>query len=133
MGLNGSRRAFMFGLLVGAVLVVAAKYVVDRVDAPVQCDHKTVKEFPSPNARRIAALVVTNCGATTPFVSEVQVKNLDGPPEGIDYFFAVRGVIDMDIIWDDNYTFTVVYDRPETIYRQVLIWRSAQIKYRERL
>ena len=127
---------FMFGLLVGATvtaaLMVTAKYIVDRVDAPVQCDHKTVKEFPSPNARRIAALVVTNCGATTPFVSEVQVKNLDGPPEGIDYFFAVRGIIDMEILWDDNFAFTIVYDHPETIYRQVLVWRSAQIKYRER-
>ena len=76
--------------------------------------------------------MVTNCGATTPFVSEVQVRIFDGPPKGIDYFFAVKGMNDMDILWDDGYAFTIVYDRPERIYRQVLIWNSVPIKYRER-
>jgi hypothetical protein len=120
------------GMLFGATLVIAARYIIDLVESPVQCKDRTVKEVPSPNGRRIAALVVTNCGATTPFVSVVQVKNLDGPQEGVDYFFAVKGIVDMDMIWDDNYNFTIVYDRTEKIYRQVLVWNSAQIKYRER-
>jgi hypothetical protein len=126
-----NRSTFMLGLLVGAASMVIAKYVLDRVDAPFPCDHKTVKEFPSPNGKSIAELVVINCGATTRYASVVKVRNIDAPQEGLDYFFAVDGLNDMDVVWDDNYSFTIAYNAAE-IYRQVIIWRGATIKYRER-
>src|SRR5262249_45651474 len=67
---------FVLGLV--AVLLLAATAVVAisvSLSSYPSCDHQTVREFPSPNRNRAAIVFLTNCGATTPFVSSVAVRN----------------------------------------------------------
>jgi hypothetical protein len=92
-----------------------------------------MREFPSPNGRGMALVVRTNCGATTPFVSSVGIKNggeeLDLKHEML---FSIKGENDIEVIWDSNSHPTIVYDKPELIYKQVIVWRTERISYRQR-
>jgi hypothetical protein len=38
----------------------------------------------------------------------------------------------MDVVWNDNGSLTIVYDRPYRIYRQLDVWRTMPISYREK-
>ena len=100
---------------------------------PPSCDDSVIREFPSPNGRRVAQVLTTNCGATTPFVSSVAIK--EGGEEldlKHDALFSAKGVNDIEVIWDSNSDPTIVYDKPELIYKQVIVWRTGRISYRQR-
>ena len=97
------------------------------------CENKITREFQSPNGRRTAIVMRINCGATTPFVTSVAVRN-EGEKFDIsrDQMFAVKGENDIEIIWEDNSHFTIVHGPAELIYRKIVIWRTERISYRER-
>ena len=106
--------------------------IASYLKSPI-CDDSVIREFPSPNGRRVAQVLRTNCGATTPFVSSVAIKEggeeLDLKHDGL---FSVKGENDIEVIWDGNSAPTLVYDKPELIYKQVIVWRTGRISYRQR-
>lgn len=125
-----TRLTFVLGMVTGAALIAIVMYYMNVAPTDL-CDHKTIKEFSSPNNKRVAAVVLSNCGATTPFVTSVEVKNI-GEKQDIDYLFSVKGKNDMEVVWNDGASFTIVYQRPTRVYRQVLVWRTERIGYREK-
>lgn len=67
--------------------------------------------------------------------------------EGNDYFFAVGGINDIEVVWEEPFrhvggggpsnSLTVIYRRPELsfkemIYRKAIVWDTDRISYRER-
>ena len=124
-----ARLAFVLGIVTGAALIAIIMYYMNAAPTAL-CDHKTIKEFSSPNKKRVAAVVLSSCGATTPFVTFVELKNI-GEKQDIDYLFSVEGKNDMEIVWNDDANFTIFYQRPARVYRQVLVWRTERIGYRE--
>ena len=125
-----TRVAFALDVLTGATLIAITMYYVNIAPTDA-CDPKATREFLSPNSKRVAAVVLSGCGATTPFVTSVELKNI-GEKQDIDYIFAVAGKNDMEIAWNSDSDFTILYQRPERIYRQVLVWRTERIGYREK-
>ncbi len=102
----------------------------------VHCEYKTMREFPSPNGRQVALVIREACGgATNPFVTSVAIKDagedfrFDGTD---DRLFAVKSEIAMEIVWDGNSALTIAYMRSELIYRQLVVWRTMPISYREK-
>ncbi len=102
-----------------------------------------MREFPSPNGKRVGLVMRINCGATTPFVTSVRIRsdgaenfNLDG-----DVLFSIKGENNVEIVWRNSPfldvahaepALTVVYDKPSSIYRQAIVWGTERISYRER-
>ena len=115
------------------IILIAEAMIFGPLMSP-SCNDRVIREFPSPNGRAVAQVLRTNCGATTPFVSSVAIKNLG---EELDLkremLFSVEGDgDDIEVIRDGNSDPTIVYDKPELIYKQVIVWRTEKISYRQR-
>lgn len=104
-------------------------------------------EFPSPNGEQVALVIRESCGgATNPFLTSVAIKEpskvasikeagkvfLYEELESADYLFRVHSQIAMEVIWNDDGSLAIVYDRPYRIYRQLEAWRTMPISYREK-
>jgi len=117
----------------GAAIGLPTVIMVADFEKSPSCDDRVIREFPSPNGRRVAQVVRTNCGATTPFVSSVAIKDNEEELDlKHDRLFSVKGENDIEVIWDGNSAPTIVYDKPELIYTQVIVWRTGRISYRQR-
>jgi hypothetical protein len=68
-------------------------------------------------------------------VTSVAIK-IDGHPFNLekhdDYLFLAHSEIDIEVIWDGNYALAIVYEKPYRIYRQLVVWRTMPISYREK-
>ena len=121
----------------GIVITLAGIRLIRAVDEfqPFgPCIFDIMGKFPSPNGRQVALVVREGCGgATNAFVTSVAIK---GPGEDFrfedDRLFSVHSQIAMEIVWSDNNSLTVVYERPYRIYRQLAVWRGMPISYREK-
>jgi hypothetical protein len=111
------------------------------------CYFDIMGEFPSPNGEQVALVIRESCGgATMPFLTSVAIKEVGRVAaikeagkvfpfeelESTDYLFRVQSQIGMEVIWNDDRSLTIVYDRPYRIYRQLYAWRTMPISYRER-
>jgi hypothetical protein len=140
MGPNRTSRIVIWGLG-GAILLAGGALVATSAGlfGPPSCGHKIVREYPSPNGHRVAMVILTNCGATTPFVSSVAMK-YSGEKFDLDknfflekdFFFSVKGLNDIQVHWNDNSDLTIIFERPELIYRQAIVWRTDRISYQEK-
>src|SRR5262245_12915706 len=111
------------------------------------CLFDIMSEYPSPNREQVALVIRESCGgATMPFLTSVAVKEagkvaaikeagktfpyeeLDSP----DHLFRMHSDVAMEVVWNNNGSLTIVYDRPYRIYRQLDVWRTMPISYREK-
>jgi hypothetical protein len=122
-------------MLVGAALAtllpIVIRFVDDVPSLAGNCIDKTVKEFPSPTKEHVALVVLTNCGATSSFVTSIEVRFFGRKRSDGDYLFSVVGQNDMEVVWNDHHI-TVAYERPTQIIRQTLIWYRQRMEYREK-
>jgi hypothetical protein len=103
------------------------------------CSDTVKQEFPSPGSA-VAIVYVTNCGATTPFVTSVSVQakgeTLDAGNERV--FFRVRDDVDIEIRWPDDVMdghatrIEVLFPAGSRVIRQAIRWDGLTIEYRER-
>ena len=115
-----------------ALLAALIFWINDFVSRSDQCDTQVINEFPSPNGRRRAMLILSNCGATTPFVSSIVLDPTEDIGVPRDRVFSVKDKNNMEVVWDASGDITIVYDTPPLIYTQTTIWRTRRISYRER-
>jgi hypothetical protein len=119
------------GVLLAALL--AAGEVFFHIVDSGRCGYETVGEFPSPNNDRKAMVVVENCGATVDFASSVFVTTSGRSVDfKNDYLFSVKGLNDIQVVWNDNNSIKVSYRKPDRINRQAAVWRGERIQYEER-
>lgn len=125
-------RGLGLGLLVGLLLAIGATIAMySGFPHYANCDHRIVREFPSPNGKRVALVIGANCGTTT--LSSVAVKNEGQKFDfAVERIFSVKGENNIEVIWGGDGAFTIVYDTPGLIYTQVIVWRAERISYRER-
>ena len=129
-------------LVLGAIAVVVGTIFAWRPSAKYSnCDHKILREFRSSNGRSVAVVMKTNCGATTPFTVAAGIRKEAHFDFDRDIFFSIRGNENIEIVWRDSPMLdvthtepilTVVYDKPDLIYRQAIVWNTERISYRER-
>jgi hypothetical protein len=120
--------------LAGIVVTSAAIPIIRWVDEANSCEYKIVQEFPSPNKRQTAIVILSAC-MLTPYASSVALK-LDGEDFRFDkwdnYLFDVKNKNDIKVLWDSNDALTFVHAHPDLIYRKVVVWRTMPISYREK-
>src|SRR5262245_9072359 len=63
--------AFLAGILVASTAIPIFKWINEFS----LCVDEIVQEFPSPNGREVAMVVLSGCGATTPYATGVAVKD----------------------------------------------------------
>ncbi len=127
------------GVSVGLLAAAAAYAAVVLIAFRPSCGYD-IKETPSPDHSRKAVVVVANCGATVSYVTSVHLVGTRDTfdPGSRDYFFAVKGKNDIQIIWTEDYykfgaiLFNVRHEKPETIYRQAAVWNAHRIGYQEK-
>lgn len=129
------------GVVTLLFLLAVVTDTITGSDSPLTnpCEHEIMGQFSSPDRRRTAVVVLTNCGATTPFVSSILIKSAeeDFKIKRNNNFFVVKGQNDIEVIWDGNSALTVVYERPsltysDKIYRQEKMWQGLHISYQEK-
>lgn len=99
------------------------------------CSDEVVREFPS-SGGGVAVVYVSSCGATTPFITSVLVRNADVPfSPGHEYvFFRLTGKHSVEVRWPDGVLdgtarLQVLYPREAQIIRQAIRWDGMLIDY----
>jgi hypothetical protein len=87
--------------LAGIVVAIAGIRLIRLVDEFVPCDYEIVREFPSPNKRVTAIVILSGC-MLAPYVSSVAIK-LDGEDFRFDnrdsYLFDVKHKNGIEVQW----------------------------------
>jgi hypothetical protein len=103
--------------LAGIGITSAAIPIIRWVDEADSCVYDIVREFPSPNKRATAIVIISAC-MLTPYASSVAIK-LDGEDFRFDrwdnYLFDVRDRNDIEVLWDSNDALTIVHAQPDMI------------------
>lgn len=145
MRIGRSAIIWLVGFLLWAGFVASIPAFI-RLQADY-CLFDIMGEFPSPNGEQVALVIRESCGgATMPFLTSAAIKEagkvaaIKEPGkafpfeelQSVDYLFRVHSQIAMEVIWNDDRSLTIVYDRPYRIYRQLDVWRTMPISYREK-
>src|SRR4051794_13834031 len=95
----------LLALAVVAAIVVAIPYSLLVASLPNPSWAYDIKNTPSPDDTRKVVVVVANCGATTPYVTAVHLVSTreEFDPASKNFFFAVKGINDIEIVWNENY------------------------------
>jgi hypothetical protein len=135
-------RSFLIGIGVGMGVAIGAIPILGIVgrfmagEFPRPCVNEIKQEFPSPNGRSVAIVVLARCDATQPNATSVAVKRA-GEKFDFDnydaYLFIVRDENKIEVSWDkDKYGITILHERPTRINRKVVVDRMMPISYREK-
>lgn len=134
----------MHRTLLGTIAAMAAAvtifivYVAMNFNITGNCEEQLLSQYPSPDGNRTALVALHACGATVPYYTSVTIK---GRGENLrpadDFVFSVKGKNNIQVVWEEVWNpnrphYTIVYDRPDRIERQITVWRGEQISYRER-
>jgi hypothetical protein len=126
--------AFLAGIVV-AVAGIRLIRAVDEFRPFGPCIYDVLREFPSPGGREVALVTRVSCGGVTnPFLTSVAIKTED---EAFDFdkrddLFLAHSQIDIEAIWESNSALTIAYEKPYRVYRQLVVWRTMPITYREK-
>ncbi|MDR4470587.1 MAG: hypothetical protein MRJ68_20175 [Nitrospira sp.] len=97
------------------------------------CGHELVKEATSPEAKYIAAVFDSTCGATTPFSRQVLLRKAEGTfsgDNGEDVVFRVKGKRNIEVRWVDA-EHLMIRRSPNTddIVKEIGAWHRIKITY----
>jgi len=124
MRIRRSAIIWLVGFLLWAGLVVSFPAFI-RLQSDY-CYFDIMGEFPSPNGEQVALVIRESCGgATMPFLTSVAIKEAGKVVaikevgkvfpfeelESADYLFRVHSQIAMEVIWNDDRSLTIVYER----------------------
>ena len=93
------------------------------------CSDDVMQRITSPDGQYEAELFVRNCGATTPFSTQVDIsQNSSG--DNLDVFY-IKGIFSMRIQWIDSNNLKISYENVdrEAIFKQVNDWQDIHISY----
>lgn len=101
------------------------------------CRYSMVKTVRSPNSPIEAVLVRSGCGATTPFVMQVHLRDSN---KKIDYnhdsFFSVVADNGVDVEWvrgeNSIAELSIGYSLSQRVVRKAVVWDGIKIRYAER-
>jgi hypothetical protein len=113
--------------VVGTVFVVALcfggyrlfQYFSALQDA-LQCDVTVKRKIPSPHYRRLAVVFEKDCGATTPFNTQVSIAAGTKPfsSDKFPSFLSLRGQHALTVGWLDEETIQIEIPKGAEVFRQ---------------
>ena len=124
----------------GIVIGIALSALWTGADfLPVRCSHDVVREAPS-TGPAVAVVYVTNCGATTRFVTSVTTwsKEARFDADRADAFFRIEGQGGVDAVWPEGRILNgttpirMIYPPGASIIRRADRWHGLDIEYEER-
>lgn len=97
------------------------------------CENTVLAEVNSPDGKKVASLFEHGCGATTPFVQVVTIREYGTRFEGNDtedFIFTMQGQQKIEVQWEgDN---RLVIKRPPNagdIFKELKSWNGVEISY----
>lgn len=99
-----------------------------------ECGNVILKESISPNGKKVALLFERNCGATTPFVQVVIIRDNGSDFDGNnteDFIFTMKGQQLIEIQWENAKRLAII--RPldkNNIFKEQKSWEGIEISYR---
>lgn len=98
-----------------------------------KCENVVLKEIISPNGKQVAVLFERSCGATTPFVQVVMIRESGSAFKADDpesFIFTMRGKHEIGIQWEaaDH----LIIKRPQDandIFKEIRLWKGTKISY----
>jgi hypothetical protein len=101
------------------------------------CGETTRRSIPSPGNQRVAALLERNCGATTDYVTHVNLRDArqkflvaqDGTiRDGC--VLILSGRVPVQVTWTDSRHLTLTYSEAEPAFLKERSWRDIAISHR---
>jgi hypothetical protein len=130
---RGLLKVFVWSTI-GFAAVVAAGYaslpVIERsLSGCEETDHRTI---PSPNGSLEAVVHEADCGATTPFNTQVSVATrLFGIETSRETLFVVHGQYDLPVRWIDDATLAIGVPAGERVYRRDAAFDGGRVVYED--
>lgn len=130
---------FMMWSIVASVCIVLLAFgsvgtlawmVVEAWD--FDCDAGDVESLPSPDGKLAAIVHERNCGATTPFNTQVSVvKRLPVAETSREPLFVVHGQYDLPVRWIDDATLAIGVPAGERVYRKDTAFDGGRVVYED--
>jgi hypothetical protein len=129
---------FMMWSIVASVCIVllafggAATLVWMMAGALVDCAETDFTAIPSPGGQFEAVVHEVDCGATTPFNTQISVvKHILGYETSRDTLFVVDGQYVVPVRWLDETTLAVGVPAGERVYRKEAAFEGGRVVYEE--
>ena len=102
----------------------------------ITCSEAIVTELPSPHGRYVASVFSGSCGATTPFVTSVNVKGSSESylPDKSGMFtrgrvFYAKGQIQVRLSWQDESKLIIEHSPSDQLTKETK-WHDVTVSYR---
>jgi len=97
------------------------------------CGHELIKEAPSPERKYIATVFESNCGATTPFITQVVLRKEGrtfSADNEEDVVFRVKEKEDVEVRWINAEQLLVRrFPNKDAIFKEMGDWHGVKITY----
>ena len=97
------------------------------------CDYRLLRESQSPDANYIATVFESNCGATTPFVQHVLLRESTSVFDGgktDNIVFTERGRPSVEVRWLDPAHIVIRrFPNRDNIFKELESWKGITISY----
>lgn len=105
--------------------------IVVRVAHGLLCDESVPIERQSPDREYVARVVITNCGATTPYSTDVLVRrHWDWLGLWEQSVFSTTGRPYVNVVWNDVQTLHIEY-RGSADFKRDRVWNEVRVLFRE--
>lgn len=131
--MRGLLKVFVWTAIGLAGVVVAGSLSLQFIEPTrLACEETEHLSIPSPNGSLEAIVHERNCGATTPFNTQVSVvERLRIAETSRDPLFVVHGRYDVPARWIDDTTLTIGIPAGEQVYRKDTTFDGGRIVYED--
>jgi len=94
------------------------------------CDNSLRKESSSPSGEAIASVFLRNCGATTPFITVVTMRNVKSKlnmNKHENWVFTAHDESDIELSWETEEKLLIKYSTYDTKPTKRSQWRSVAV------
>ncbi len=110
---------------------VALAFIVIMLASCDECTNEVIQSVKSPTNKYIATVYIRDCGATTRFITQVNIRDVAKDFSGDDWngvVFAADNRAPLSINWEDEGTLKINYDSSTVrILRANYSWRNVKV------
>jgi hypothetical protein len=130
---QGLLKVFVWSTVAFAGFVVAGYLSLPLIERSLStCEETEYRTIPSPDGSHEAVIHERDCGATTPFNTQVSVvKRLPVAEASREPLFVVHGEYDLPVRWIDDATVAIGVPAGEQVYRKDTIFDGGRVVYED--
>lgn len=131
--MRGLVKVFLWSAVAMAGVVAAGYASLPFIEQTLfACEETDYRTIPSPGGSREAVVHERDCGATTPFNTQVSVvKRLPVAETSRDPLFVVHGQYDLPVRWIDDTTLAIGLPAGEQVYRKDATFDGGRVVYED--